>query len=94
MQAGSASPDISTPSNSSVKQTIRLLYGNTIARDLISTTIAPESEAEVSNDEDALMETGEAIGEKHEGPWKAEAHFTNVNYHAKKTVFLLFINRK
>ncbi len=25
--------------------------------------------------------------------WSAEAYFTNPNYQAKKTVFLLFINR-
>ena len=25
--------------------------------------------------------------------WSFDAHFTNPNYHAKKTVFLLFINR-
>lgn len=25
--------------------------------------------------------------------WKADAHFTNANYQAKKMVFLLFINR-
>ena len=28
-----------------------------------------------------------------EGIWKADAEFTNTNYQAKKTVFLLFINR-
>jgi len=26
--------------------------------------------------------------------WKAEVCFTNANYHAKKMVFLLFINRE
>ncbi len=34
------------------------------------------------------------IDERKEGYWKAEAHFTGANYHAKKLVFLLFINRK
>lgn len=28
-----------------------------------------------------------------EGSWSGEAHFTSANYHSKKTVFLLFINR-
>jgi len=26
--------------------------------------------------------------------WSAEAYITNANYHAKKCIFLLFINRK
>lgn len=28
-----------------------------------------------------------------ETKWTGEAHFTNANYHAKKMLFLLFINR-
>lgn len=29
-----------------------------------------------------------------ETKWTGEAHFTSANYHAKKMLFLLFINRK
>jgi len=41
-----------------------------------------------SDTEDADMEEDDPES------WKAEAHITNVNYQAKKMIFLLFINRE
>ena len=35
-------------------------------------------------------DSGVSLGE---GKWKGEALFTSANYHSKKMVFLLFINR-
>ena len=32
--------------------------------------------------------------EPEDGEWQAEVYFTNPNYQAKRTVFLLFINRE
>lgn len=47
------------------------------------------------NDEDDEVEDSEPEREaERPGAWKAEVHFTNANYHAKKTTFLLFINRR
>ena len=100
-KASSSTPDLSTPSCDDAKQTIRLLYGPTIVKDLLSVrfdakgkTIIAASEdkgnediMEVDDDEDAILE-------KAKGKWTAEAHFTNPNYHSKKMVFLLFINRE
>lgn len=68
--------------------TIRLLYGHSIAKELIHIETSSKNEAKDADDmdEDDSIDDPEA--------WKAEAHVTNANYHAKKTVFLLFINRK
>ena len=86
-QAGSPSPDLSTPSSSETPQVIRLLYGQSIAKELLHTIISsPKKSSGCEDDED---------DEDRDNPesWTAEAHFTNVNYQAKKLVLLLFINR-
>ena len=61
------------------------MYGQTIAKDLLSVSI-PQSKD--PNDDDSSM-AGEEV-EK----WSAEVHFTSPNYQSKKMVFLLFINRE
>jgi DNA mismatch repair protein MLH1 len=89
IQAGSSNPDLSSPSSPSVPHAIRLLYGNSIAKDLIH--VAVQSEKKSKNGQNAEEE----IHDDDDDPeaWTAEAHCTNANYHAKKTIFLLFINR-
>lgn len=63
-----------------------MLYGHTIANELIHTEVnSSGSEVDDSMDMD---EDEEAI------TWKAEVYFTNANYQAKRTNFLLFINRR
>ncbi len=81
-QAGSPTPDLSTPSGSSTKQAIGQTYGQTLAKDLLT--------VKVSSKED---DDGDEVMEDDEEEWSAEAHFSGPNYQAKKTVFLLFINR-
>lgn len=87
-KSGSASPDLSTPSASDTPLAIRLLYGHSIAKDLLHLRLASSRKEndDKSADEDDPEDDPEA--------WIAEAHFTNANYQGKKMIFLLFINRK
>lgn len=85
-QAGSVTPELST-SPTSIDQAIRLLYGHAIGKELLHIEVSSSS----------TDETSRSIGfgdvddtEK----WSAEAYCTSPNYQAKKTVFLLFINRE
>jgi DNA mismatch repair protein MLH1 len=84
---GSPSPDLSTPSASETSQAIRLLYGHSIAKDLLHSTFSSKNKPQ--EDEDMEEESGATERES----WTAEAHFTNANYQSKKMIFLLFINR-
>ena len=86
-QGGSASPDLSTPSGSETPLTIRLLYGHSVAKELLPIKVSSKN---VTTEEDADMEDDVDDPEA----WKAEAHITNANYQAKKMIFLLFINRE
>ncbi|KAJ7770488.1 histidine kinase-like ATPase [Mycena metata] len=88
-KAGSPSPDLSTPSSSEIPQAIRLLYGHSIAKDLLHVAFSSKKKAE---NEDEDME--EDSGPQDSGSWAAEAHFTNANYQSKKMIFLLFINHR
>ena len=95
VKASSPSPDLSTPSESTTVQAIRILYGQAIARELLTANASssPEKQAPAGGD-DVEMDKGEnEDADFGDGRWKAEAHFTSINYHAKKTIFLLFINR-
>ncbi|KAJ7057859.1 hypothetical protein C8F01DRAFT_1256472 [Mycena amicta] len=83
-KVGSSTPDLSTPSSSEVTQAIRLLYGHSIAKDLLHTKFGPKD----SDDGDVEMD------EDNPESWSAEAHFTNPNYQSKKMIFLLFINHR
>jgi len=86
LQGGAASPDISTPSASDTLTTIRLLYGHSIAKELVHHQLS--SSRNQRNDDDMDQDEGEDPES-----WMAESYFTNANYQAKKMVFLLFINR-
>jgi len=78
---------LSTPSSSDTPTAIRLIYGHSIAKELLNVKISSSGKARTDEDMD---EDGDDESES----WTAEAHFTNANYQAKKFVFLLFINRK
>jgi DNA mismatch repair protein MLH1 len=70
-----------------VSQTIRLLYGHSIAKDLMHVTVQSEKGSKNGQNVEEIPEDDDPEA------WSAEAYCTNANYHAKKTVFLLFINR-
>ncbi|KAJ7275048.1 histidine kinase-like ATPase [Mycena rebaudengoi] len=86
-KAGSPSPDLSTPSSSETSQAIRLLYGHSIAKDLLHAAFSSKD----SPQDDEMEEDSEVSGVE---SWSAEAHFTNANYQSKKMIFLLFINHR
>lgn len=93
VQTGSPSPDVSTPSSSTIEQAIRLLYGQTLAKELLHVSVSPSSRGKGK----ALAEQNHASDDEDvdvDDSWSAEAHFTNANYQAKKMTFLLFINRE
>jgi hypothetical protein len=46
------------------------------------------------NEEDDEMNGDSEEDHDESESWSAESYFTNTNYQAKKTVFLLFINRR
>jgi DNA mismatch repair protein MLH1 len=89
LKAGSASPELSTPPNSNVPQAIRLLYGHSIAKELLETKVSSNHSGD-DDDDDSMDVDNAGLGN---GSWSAELHFTNPNYQAKKFNFLLFINR-
>ena len=89
-KVGTSAPDLSTPS-SATKQTVRLLYGQGVAKDLLSVDISHPKSKKRKRDAD---DGGPGMGKSTEDGWIAQAHFTNANYHSKKMVFLLFINSK
>ncbi|GLB39113.1 putative DNA mismatch repair protein Mlh1 C-terminus [Lyophyllum shimeji] len=87
-KAGSPSPDLTTPSASETPNTIRLLYGHSIAKDLVTVAVSSQDPAE----DEASMDMDEP--EDDPEAWRAEAHITNANYQGKKMIFLLFINHR
>ncbi|KAG6873882.1 hypothetical protein C0995_009661 [Termitomyces sp. Mi166 len=90
--AGSPTPDLSSPSASETPNNIRLLYGHSIAKELVPVKVSSKDKKPTREHEDENMETGE-LADNPEA-WHAEAHVTNANYQAKKMVFLLFINHR
>ncbi|KAI0646384.1 DNA mismatch repair protein MutL [Trametes meyenii] len=93
-KTGSPAPDVSTPSSSTTVQAIRLLYGQTLAKELLHVS-ASSSDKKKSKDADARdTEDVSEDEDGEEGTWNAEAHFTNANYQAKKMTLLLFINHR
>jgi DNA mismatch repair protein MLH1 len=75
-----------------VPQAIRLLYGHSIANQLLEAIISSEEQHGPDNDEeeeDAMKIDFPAKSTS----WSAKLHFSNANYQAKKMIFLLFINR-
>lgn len=77
----------------STQQAIRLLYGHSIANQLIETNI-PSDEQQNSGTEDSGDDEAMNVDIPTSTNWSAELHFSNANYQAKKTTFLLFINRE
>lgn len=88
-KVGTSAPDLSTPS-STTKQTIRLLYGQGVAKDLLTAEAEAPRKGKRKRDADGDQPKGGTSSG--DGSWTAQAHFTNANYHSKKFVFLLFIN--
>ena len=70
-----------------MKQAIQLIYGTIVAKDLLHVKTSNKG-----IEEDSAVSGGTDDVEPVE--WAAEAYFTSPNYQAKKTTFLLFINRK
>ncbi|KDQ60330.1 hypothetical protein JAAARDRAFT_125644 [Jaapia argillacea MUCL 33604] len=93
-KAGSSTPDLSTPSSSTTPQAIRLLYGHSIAKELIHAEVSSVStnkkRRRPQDDEDEEMDV---VSDDPES-WSADAYFTNANFQAKKTALLLFINHR
>lgn len=79
-QAGSATPDLSSSPSPSTSQAINLLYGTSIGKALLRVTCGPDPNATYTS--------------KDAESWKAEVVFTSASYQAKKSSFLLFINRE
>ncbi|KAL1752364.1 hypothetical protein FB107DRAFT_220046 [Schizophyllum commune] len=99
-KAGSPSPDLSTPASAAspagTQAIIRMTYGSSIVKELIHYYYSSGGDSgdatgqqKEKEDEDVDMEDDVSPKE-----WSFDAHFTNPNYHAKKTVFLLFINHR
>ncbi|KAL4073647.1 histidine kinase-like ATPase [Scleroderma yunnanense] len=78
-KAGSPSPEISTSPVSDVSQAIRLLYGHSIAKELLHVEITSENHRLDIDDPER---------------WSAEAYCTSANFQGKKTVLILFINHR
>ncbi|KAJ3554935.1 hypothetical protein NM688_g2846 [Phlebia brevispora] len=83
-KAGSPTPELSTPSASSVKDAIGITYGQTIAKALLHVQIPLPEEAPHA----------ESMDVDEEKRWSADIYCTNPNYQAKKLVLLLFINHR
>lgn len=90
-QEGSVTPDVTTPSSSTITQAIRLLYGQTITKDLLQASVSASDQSKTRSGDGVAQEDDDDEGSS---SWDAEVHFTNANYQAKKMVLLLFINRK
>jgi len=84
---GSPTPELSSPSSPSIPQSIRLLYGHSIAKDLSKITVSSKDNSELKK-----PDAKGVVGTDDQESWVAEAHFTNTSYQAKKMLFLLFIN--
>ena len=93
-QVGSASPDVSTPSASTTVDTIRQLYGQTLAKELLHAAVSSAGGAPSKSTVDMDTSDGEDGANDDAEAWSAEARFTGASYQAKKMVLLLFINRE
>ena len=90
-KVGTSAPDLSTPS-STTKQAIRLLYGQGVAKDLLTAEVSEPRKVKRKRDADNDRSGGSKPNE--DSGWVAQAHFTSANYHSKKFILLLFINSK
>ncbi|KAI0826529.1 DNA mismatch repair protein MutL [Trametes gibbosa] len=87
-KTSSPSLDVSTPSSSTTAQAIHLVYGQTLAKELLHVTVSDKPTGKDKPPADSEDD------DQDEESWSAEAHFTNANYQAKKMTFLLFINHR
>ncbi|KAA1476635.1 DNA mismatch repair protein MutL [Dentipellis sp. KUC8613] len=102
-KVGGPSTDLSTPASGTTKQAIGMLYGQGIAKELLALKVTPTSTVTVSRsgkrkrepaDEDGEDANNNGDDEEAKAAWTADVQFTSANYHAKKMVFLLFINHR
>ncbi|TFK49460.1 DNA mismatch repair protein MutL [Heliocybe sulcata] len=94
-KAGSPSSDLATPSGSTTQQAIRLLYGHSVAKELIHVTVSSSQSQDKDKEAEAMDVDDERELEKDDPEaWSAEAYVSNASYQAKKTVLLLFINNR
>lgn len=98
-KGGAPSADLSTPSGSTTQQAIRLLYGHSVAKELIHVTASSRKSKHrriKSRDEDSMeVDEDEEVSEQDDPEaWSAEAYVTSASYQAKKIVLLLFINNR
>ncbi|PPR02265.1 hypothetical protein CVT24_011614 [Panaeolus cyanescens] len=94
---GSSAPELTTPSCADSAMSIRLLYGHSLAKELIHIKELGSSSTQPDQPEDSdsdKMDEDEQESSKKGVSWTAETYFSNANYQAKKTVFLLFINHR
>ena len=94
IQVGTPSPEVSTPSSSSTVQVIRLIYGQTLAKELLTISVSSSDTGKGKARASSPMQISDGEDEENVEAWNAQAHFTNANYQAKKMQFLLFINRE
>jgi DNA mismatch repair protein MLH1 len=66
------------------------LYGQGVAKDLLTAEVSAPRKGKRKRDADDDRPGGSKSDE--DSSWMAQAHFTNANYHSKKSVLLLFIN--
>ncbi|KAH9941321.1 DNA binding protein [Epithele typhae] len=90
-KSGTPSPDVSTPSSSTTVQAIRLVYGQTLAKELLHVVVSSSKQSSATS-EDAMDAFDEESDD--DEAWNAEIRFTNASYQAKKTALLLFINHR
>ncbi|CDO70633.1 hypothetical protein BN946_scf184748.g31 [Trametes cinnabarina] len=92
-KSGSPSPDVSTPSTSTTLQAIRLLYGQTLAKELLQVAVssARKGKGKATSTSGHTSDDSDSEGDE---SWNAEAYFTNANHQAKKMTLLLFINHR
>ncbi|KAL1741295.1 hypothetical protein HDZ31DRAFT_84907 [Schizophyllum fasciatum] len=100
-KAGSPSPDLSTPASAAspagTQAIIRVTYGSSIVKELIHYYYSSGGTGDAIDAKGKQKESEEDVDmEDDVSPkdWSFDAHFTNPNYHAKKMVFLLFINHR
>jgi DNA mismatch repair protein MLH1 len=107
-QAGSSSADVSTPQGSTIQNVIGLLYGQSVAKELVKVdvsemsspleedglgTLDQDRDKPMDVDNDASPVAPKPKGDPSGRRWSAQAFVTSPNYQAKRFVFLLFINR-
>ncbi|PIL27589.1 hypothetical protein GSI_10740 [Ganoderma sinense ZZ0214-1] len=92
-KVGTPSPEVSTPSSSTTVQVIRLIYGQTLAKELLTVSVSSSDKGKARASSPMQVGDDDEDDENVEA-WNAEAHFTNANHQAKKMIFLLFINHR